>query len=189
VRRYPRLGINRIATKQFLDRGKRQFKLTQHGNEARRFELRVVVVAIARGFVDTGGKPARQARRRDAAALTDRTWSARANSPMLISSTSHTPSSSSGRGPTHGVCGLPQGGESKLVGGLGSPRSRLSGEPSVIRPAKGGSSGDRRFCGPAPANVGSGQAVRREKGQFDRSSVLEVAPTAPSSPLSLCESQ
>src|ERR1017187_3277987 len=55
VRRYPLCGINRIAYEQFLYRGKRQFKLTEHRNEARRFELRGVVVAIAGGFVDTRG--------------------------------------------------------------------------------------------------------------------------------------
>ena len=55
VRRYPHCGINRIAHQQFLNRDKRQFKLTQHRNQARRFELRWVVVAIAGGFVDTRG--------------------------------------------------------------------------------------------------------------------------------------
>jgi hypothetical protein len=32
VRRYPLGGINRIARKQFHDRGKRQLQLTQHHN-------------------------------------------------------------------------------------------------------------------------------------------------------------
>ena len=55
VRRYPLRGINRIACEQFLDRGKRQVELAQHRYKARRFELRDVVVAIARGFVNTRG--------------------------------------------------------------------------------------------------------------------------------------
>jgi hypothetical protein len=55
VRRYPLCCINPIACEQFPDRGKRQVELAQHGNKARRFELRQVVVPIAGGFVDTGG--------------------------------------------------------------------------------------------------------------------------------------
>ena len=55
VRRYLLRGIDRIAYEQFPDRCKRQVELTQHRHEARRFELRDVVVAIARGFVDARG--------------------------------------------------------------------------------------------------------------------------------------
>ena len=55
VRRYPLCSVNRIACEQFPDRGKRQVELAQHRDEARCFELRDVVVPIARGSVDTGG--------------------------------------------------------------------------------------------------------------------------------------
>ena len=53
MRRYLLCDINRIAYEQFLDRRKRQSELTQHRDEARRFELPGVVVAIAGGFIDT----------------------------------------------------------------------------------------------------------------------------------------
>ena len=52
MRRYPLGGINRIACKQFLDRGKRQLQLTQHHNKACLIDLTDVVVAIAGRLID-----------------------------------------------------------------------------------------------------------------------------------------
>jgi hypothetical protein len=53
--RYSVCSIYRIAYEQFLDHRKRQIKLTQHRHETSRFELRVVVVAIARVSVNPRG--------------------------------------------------------------------------------------------------------------------------------------
>ena len=52
VRRYLVCGINRIAYEQFPDRGKPKVELAQHRDEVRVFELRDVVIAISRDFID-----------------------------------------------------------------------------------------------------------------------------------------
>ena len=55
VRRYLVCGINGFARDQLPDRGERQVELAQHRDETRVFELRDVVVAIARDLIDACG--------------------------------------------------------------------------------------------------------------------------------------
>ena len=58
--------IDGIAREQFLDRGKRRFRAGAALRSSRALsELRVVVVAVAGGFVDASGNQHDQARRRD----------------------------------------------------------------------------------------------------------------------------